>query len=77
MEDNLKALGNEYVINLNAVTYFKIAKDGGVKIVFQGVPLEHSIDINSEHARHLVKFLNGKSQLAPPLGTATFKRPTP
>jgi hypothetical protein len=77
MEENFKALGNEYVINLSAVAYFKIAKDGGVKIVFHGVPLEHAIDIESQHARHLVKFLNSKHQLAPSAGTVTLKRPAP
>jgi hypothetical protein len=77
MEENFKALGNKYVINLNAVAYFQILKDGGVKIVFQGVPLEDGIDIDSEHARHLVKFLNSKHQLAPSAGTVTLKRPGP
>lgn len=75
MEENFKALGNRYVINLNAIAYFQIAQDGSVKIVFQGVPLENAIDIDSEHARHLVKFLNGKHQLAPSAGTVTLKRP--
>ena len=77
MEENFKALGNRYVINLNAVAYFQIAQDGSVKIVFQGVPLENAIDIDNEHARHLVKFLNGKHQLAPSAGTVTLKRPAP
>jgi hypothetical protein len=29
-EENFKALGNKYVINLNAVAYFQIAPDGAV-----------------------------------------------
>ena len=77
MEENFKALGNKYVINLNAVAYFQIAPDGSVKIVFQGVPLENAIDIESQQARHLVKFLNGKHQLAPSAGTKRFESRSP